>query len=222
MPLTLAVDCALRRINLGVSDGPDVLGEISIDAGSRQSELLPSSVENLLSATGHSMGDLGLVAVTKGPGYYTGIRVGLSYACALAWGLGINVASVSTLRAMALSAGVILASAGFVAPIAPIIPAGRDSFYAAVYGAAPQLGEEAVLEPAFVSAEDLMASLAALGPQNPPVLVGNGLPSDILKKNNCRIISPVPSMCSGVIRLAATCEPQSPDRVRASYIRDPY
>ncbi|MDR2779671.1 MAG: tRNA (adenosine(37)-N6)-threonylcarbamoyltransferase complex dimerization subunit type 1 TsaB, partial [Synergistaceae bacterium] len=80
MPLTLALDCALRRINLGASDGGKLLGEFSADVGARQSEILPPAVQNFLSALGKTVRDVELIAVTAGPGYFTGIRVGLSYA----------------------------------------------------------------------------------------------------------------------------------------------
>ena len=67
--LTLAIDCALRRINLGASDGDNLLGELSVDVGMRQSELLPTAVRDFLSMAGKNIGEVEHVAVTVGPGY---------------------------------------------------------------------------------------------------------------------------------------------------------
>ncbi|MDR1885918.1 MAG: tRNA (adenosine(37)-N6)-threonylcarbamoyltransferase complex dimerization subunit type 1 TsaB, partial [Synergistaceae bacterium] len=84
MPLILAIDCAMRWLNLGLSDGGALIGAEAVNSDTRQSGLLPGAVDDFLSRRGVSLGDLGVIAVTTGPGYYTGIRVGLSYASSLA------------------------------------------------------------------------------------------------------------------------------------------
>ncbi|MDR2529425.1 MAG: tRNA (adenosine(37)-N6)-threonylcarbamoyltransferase complex dimerization subunit type 1 TsaB [Synergistaceae bacterium] len=96
----LALDCSLKRTNaavLSLSEG-ELLAVKRLDIGRRQVVELPLAMEGLLAETGRSFGDLGLVAVTNGPGYFTGIRVGVSYGAALAHGLGLKIAPAFTLH----------------------------------------------------------------------------------------------------------------------------
>lgn len=81
--------CALVR------DG-DVLGERT----TRAVRLL-ADVEELTEAAGYEPGEIGAIAVGTGPGSYTGLRMGLVTARALALSLGVPVAGVSTLDALA-------------------------------------------------------------------------------------------------------------------------
>ena len=48
MSLTLAIDCSMRWLNLGVADCDRIYGEENMNVGNRQSELLPDSAERLL------------------------------------------------------------------------------------------------------------------------------------------------------------------------------
>ena len=125
--LILALDCSLRWTNVAVFSGGDVLASERLDIGRRQAAELPAIVENTLSTAGHSFGQIGLLAVTNGPGYFTGIRVGVSYAAALAYGLGIKVAPVSTLHMLAYSI------TGRTAALV-VVYAGRERVYAASFG----------------------------------------------------------------------------------------
>lgn len=64
-------------------------------------QTLVSEVGLLLSGQGLTVGDLSAVAVSIGPGSFTGLRVGLVFAKTLAWLRGIPLLSVNTLQAMA-------------------------------------------------------------------------------------------------------------------------
>ena len=124
----LALDCSLRLTNVAVFSSGDVLVSESLDIGRSQAAELPLIVKNALSDAGCSFDRLGLVAVTNGPGYFTGIRVGASYAAALAYGLGVRVAPVSTLRMLA---GL---HSDHDMPVLVAVYAGRDRVYAASFG----------------------------------------------------------------------------------------
>ena len=96
--LILALDCSLRWTNVAVFlDGAALVSE-RLDIGRRQAAELPGVVKNALAKAGYSFEHISLVAVTNGPGYFTGIRIGAAYAAALAYGLGIKVVPVSTLQ----------------------------------------------------------------------------------------------------------------------------
>jgi tRNA threonylcarbamoyladenosine biosynthesis protein TsaB len=217
--LTLAIDCALRRVALGLSDGEKMLGELSCDVGTRQAELLPSAVENFLSLFGHTVRDVGLIAVTEGPGYFTGIRVGMSYAAALAESVGARVVAVPTLLAMACPLLDMFNFVGSPVKVAPLIPAGRDSVYAAVYGYMD--GEiSASLEPSYIKTFDFMNVLGAFNAANRLVLTGVGIPEE-LKSGGWGIITPPPLMLSGVLEVARSLTPTDPANIRAVYLREP-
>ena len=130
--LILALDCSLRWTNVAVFLGGGVLISERHDIGRRQAAELPLIVKDALSSVGRSFEQVGLLAVTNGPGYFTGIRVGVSYAAALAYGLGVKVAPVSTLH--------MLASRRMErAPLLVVVYAGRERVYAASFGCEDEL-----------------------------------------------------------------------------------
>jgi tRNA threonylcarbamoyladenosine biosynthesis protein TsaB len=130
MPL-VALDCSLRWTNVAVLSGGEdgkILASESLDIGRRQAAELPRVVERVLAAAGCGLGEIGLLAVTNGPGYFTGIRVGVSYAMALAYGLKIDIVPVSTLQMLAcpyIEAG---------ESVLALVYAGQDRAYAASFG----------------------------------------------------------------------------------------
>ena len=212
--LTLVIDCALRRINLGAADGENFLGELSIDVGTRQSEMLPIAVRDFLMMFGLTAGDIGHIAVTVGPGYFTGIRVGLSYAAALAESVGALVSGASTLSAIALPLIETLAASGASSLVVPVIPAGSDSLYAAVYG----VRSDVLLEPSHIRMEDLFDYLESRSDSEGVIISGN-IPAAFEKKS-LNIIPP-PSVPRGVLMAAASESPKGPSEIKAVYLRLP-
>jgi tRNA threonylcarbamoyladenosine biosynthesis protein TsaB len=217
--LTLAVDCALRLINLGLADGEKILGELSCDVGTRQAELLPSAVADFLSLFGYAARDIGLVAVTTGPGYFTGIRVGMSYAAALAESVGALVVSAPTLLAMASSLCEALGAAGSPVAIAPVIMAGKDSVYAAVYGRSGD-GITDLFEPSYVGISDFIRVIRSFEVKSPLVITGAALPEE-LKACGTPAVTPPLSLPSGILRAARSLPPEDPAKIRAVYLREP-
>lgn len=147
MSLVLGIDCCTKRTSVGCCSEGVVLGDISLDLGRRQSVLLPFLVEQLLQNIEATLSDVDLISVTAGPGYFTGVRVGISYASALAEGLGVRVVPVSTLKALA---------AAFPIPdflIVPLLWARQGYFFAAAY----LFGAHSLtfLEPSFLSEEQV-------------------------------------------------------------------
>lgn len=96
----LAIDTSLACCQAGVfRDG--VALAVTVEPMSRgHQEALPPMVETLLATAGISPRDIDLVAVTLGPGSFTGVRVGLSFAKGLASGLGRPLKGVGSLEAL--------------------------------------------------------------------------------------------------------------------------
>jgi len=117
---------------VAVFSGGDVLISERLDIGRRQAAELPLIVKNALSGAGRPFDQVGLIAVTNGPGYFTGIRVGVAYSAALAYALGVKVAPVSTLHMLANSQ----TEQTFKerTPVLVAVYAGQERVYAASFG----------------------------------------------------------------------------------------
>ncbi len=100
MPFVLSIDCCSRWTNVGCSCNGTILGEVHLNIGRNQSSQLPLVVEGLLRSIDKTFHDVDFLAVTTGPGYFTGLRVGVAYAMALAEALNVPVVPVNTLEAM--------------------------------------------------------------------------------------------------------------------------
>ncbi|MBI5523999.1 MAG: tRNA (adenosine(37)-N6)-threonylcarbamoyltransferase complex dimerization subunit type 1 TsaB [Desulfarculus sp.] len=97
----LAIDTAQSAGGLAlVSDGR-VLGEVLIDSPQTHSRRLLPAMEFLLAQCGLARHGLSGLAVSLGPGFFTGLRIGLASAQGLALALGLPVAGFSCLRLMA-------------------------------------------------------------------------------------------------------------------------
>lgn len=99
--LLLALDTATERGSLALLEEDRVVGEYALAApGSYLQHLLPS-VEALLAGAGRRLAEVDALAVSQGPGNFTGLRIGLATAKALAWTLNIPLVAISTLEVLA-------------------------------------------------------------------------------------------------------------------------
>jgi len=101
----LAMDTALREaiVAIGTPDGK-WLGEDRWSAGYRHGEELLPRLRTLLTVAGVELVDVSAVIVGTGPGAFTGLRVGIATAKALASGLGVPIVGVSTAEALLTAA----------------------------------------------------------------------------------------------------------------------
>lgn len=97
----LAADTATRSLSVAVLDGGDCRAELTIYRRETHSRHLMRLIDQALSLAGLSLAELdGLVAV-RGPGSFTGLRIGLSTLKGLALGAGKPVVGISALEALA-------------------------------------------------------------------------------------------------------------------------
>ena len=88
-----------------MSDGK-IIDSDQQDLGRKQTAELPVMVSRMLERNGAAFDALDYVALTNGPGYFTGIRVGAAYASGLAYASGAKVIPVSSLEMLAKSSGI--------------------------------------------------------------------------------------------------------------------
>lgn len=101
--IVLALDTSTWWASVAVvADGEVLAAERERAHGSHAIELLPL-VERTLAAAGVALAAVDAVAVTRGPGSFTGLRVGLSTAKGLAYATGARLVAVPTLEALARS-----------------------------------------------------------------------------------------------------------------------
>jgi tRNA threonylcarbamoyladenosine biosynthesis protein TsaB len=99
--LILALDTATERGSIALVAEDRVLMESSLEShGTYLSRLMPG-VAALLTQTGKVPADVTAVAVSLGPGNFTGLRIGLATAKTLAWSLGCPLVPVPTLEVLA-------------------------------------------------------------------------------------------------------------------------
>lgn len=98
---TLALETAAKAVSAAITEDGKVLASGYQDTGLTHSATLMPIVEGLFKNTGLSPADLNVVAVSAGPGSFTGVRIGVSAAKGIAFALEKPAAAVSTLAALA-------------------------------------------------------------------------------------------------------------------------
>ena len=125
----LGIDTSTRSGSIAVIRAGQVLGSLQVAGRLDHSEQVLSSISYLLSRLGVTRRDLDAVAVSVGPGSFTGVRVGLASAGGLARALDIPALGLSSLEALARS----VSGRRPGSWICPWLEAGRGEVYAAAY-----------------------------------------------------------------------------------------
>ncbi|MDF1552792.1 MAG: tRNA (adenosine(37)-N6)-threonylcarbamoyltransferase complex dimerization subunit type 1 TsaB [Deferrisomatales bacterium] len=165
MSTVLALDTCDRTIGVAVAVGGEVRCWRVEHSAQRHSVRLLALVEETLAGAAAERGDLDGIAVTRGPGSFTGVRVGVAAAKGLAFALGLPVVGVSSLEALWRGA------VPFPGAVVPVLDARKGQVYATarqgLEGGGTLLGE---------GAWDPGEVLGALAEERGPCLfLGSGL-----------------------------------------------
>lgn len=132
--LLLAVETSTHTGTLSLSEEDRVIAERVLEAeGRRHAQTLVQEVAQLLSEQGQGVADPRAVAVSVGPGSFTGLRVGVVFAKTFAWAAGIPLLAVDTLQAIACQLTPQDLPAGAVPRVLVISDAQRNEVFVGEY-----------------------------------------------------------------------------------------
>lgn len=128
MAIILNIDCAQETAAVGIAQDGECLAMRSNAQQTDHASWIHLAIKELFAETGISLTQTDAVAVTSGPGSYTGLRVGMATAKGLCYALQKPLICVPTLEMMAYAARHTTAEL-----ICPMIDARRMEVYAAIY-----------------------------------------------------------------------------------------
>ena len=129
MALILNIETATKNCSVSLSEDKEILQLKEVNDGSySHGEMLHVYIDEVIKKANKKLTDLDAVAVSKGPGSYTGLRIGVSAAKGLCYSLDIPLISVSTLASLASTLKV-----EKDALIIPLLDARRMEVYSSVY-----------------------------------------------------------------------------------------
>ena len=137
MPTILHIESATLTCSVGVSrDGKTLVLKESHDQSYAHSEKLVVYIDEAIKEAGLKPTDLDAVCVSRGPGSYTGLRIGVSAAKGLCYGLGIPLISVGSIESMAYwSKSEFAAQLTDIYFLCPMIDARRMEVYTQLFDA---------------------------------------------------------------------------------------
>lgn len=130
----LAVETSGRTCSLAIAEGgpvPILRGEVFFDIGLRHSDILMECCDFLMGTAAWKKEDLTHLAVSTGPGSFTGIRVGIAFTRALAQSMKIPLIGLSTFDILARRTR----AAGIEGPLCIAFESIGDEVFAGLYGA---------------------------------------------------------------------------------------
>lgn len=163
--LVLGITTSTPQVGVAIGGHEGVLASWHAVRGRHHAELLTPAIAQTVASAGRTLDDIGVVAVDIGPGLFTGLRVGVATAKAVATALGVPMIGESSLDLLAFSMR--YASR----PITAAIDARRGELFVASYVTVPG-GLQRVVEPHTASPDELAAELMASAGEH--LLIGDG------------------------------------------------
>lgn len=130
--LLLSIDTSTRGCSVALHNEAGLLANYELHTDKSSSAMLTTLVSNAVKDAGYTLQDLDAVVIAKGPGSYTGLRVGVSTAKGLCYALDKPLIAINTLEAMALQVRPFFSDEYL---FCPMIDARRMEVYASVFDA---------------------------------------------------------------------------------------
>ncbi len=217
--LILGIETATEQVGVSLGGHEGVIATFEVARGRRHAEILTPAIEFVCAQADIELDELGCIAVDVGPGLFTGMRVGLAAAKALALALRIPMIGISSLDLLAFP----VRHTDRV--VVPVIDARKGEVFWAMYRQVPG-GVQQVNPPTVGPVDDLVADLLARSQDT--LCVGDGADryrDDILEGFHCEISSPVHPSPGALVQLAHARalreEWVRPDEIEPLYLRAP-
>lgn len=123
----LAIDTSTNVLGVALANEKGIIGEYVSNMSKNHSVRAMPAIELLLSSCDMKPANLDKIVVAKGPGSYTGVRIGVTIAKTLAWSLGIELTGISSLEALASNGRL------FNGYICPLFDARRGQIYTTLF-----------------------------------------------------------------------------------------
>lgn len=101
--LILAIETSSTICGVAIIKGYDCLALIERETPRKHAEILPSFIENTIAESGYEINKIDAIAVSIGPGSFTGLRIGLGFAKGFAFAHNLPIIAVPTIEAMVFS-----------------------------------------------------------------------------------------------------------------------
>lgn len=210
----LAIESSAKAASVAVVEDGKILGETFLNCGLTHSVTIMPSVEWLLDMASLKVSDIDRIAISEGPGSFTGLRIGMAAVKGLAWACDIPCCGVSTLAATAEG----------VAHMDGTVCAVMDARAHQVYNALFKVKNGKVTR----LCDDRAISIGDLGKEleeiNDVIIAGDGAELVYNEFGRKYIIAPEHiryQRASFVARLAETAEAISAQELKPEYIRLP-
>ncbi|MDF3076663.1 MAG: tsaB [Sphingobacteriaceae bacterium] len=195
MPLILQIETATTSCSVTLALDGEVVALKELTERNIHASHITLFIEEVMAAAGKSLKELDAVAVSMGPGSYTGLRIGVSTAKGLCYALEIPLIAVNTLEAMASAKASQLNPPKFYCPM---IDARRMEVYLAVYD--PDLNPIVPVQAKIIDAD----SFSDLLKQHQIVFFGDGAEKcrEVLTHPNAEVISSFENSAAHLTALA--------------------
>jgi tRNA threonylcarbamoyladenosine biosynthesis protein TsaB len=217
--LVLGIDGASAAASVALVDGASCLAEVRLTAGARGSRELLPAVERVLAAAGRRFDQVLAFAAVRGPGSFTGLRVGLATVRGLALASRRPAAGYCALDLLAAQAP------PEALAVCALIDAGRGELYAGFYRRAGQTGSRGAAGWERTGEYEIVPAAAAVARAREGVILGSGAPGagGPPLAGGARLAPHRPWLALDAARaLAASLdsgEPPDPESLRPIYIR---
>ena len=194
--LILGIESATQQVGVSIGGHEGVIANFEVARGRRHAEILTPAIEFVCRQADIHLTELGCIAVDIGPGLFTGMRVGLAAAKALALALKIPMIGISSLDLLAFPCR------HTDRVVVPTIDARKGEVFWAMYRQVPG-GVQQVGAPTVGPIDDLVVDLLARSQD--ALCVGDGAEryrDEILDGFHCEISGPVHPSPGALVQLA--------------------
>ncbi|MCQ6281553.1 tRNA (adenosine(37)-N6)-threonylcarbamoyltransferase complex dimerization subunit type 1 TsaB [Bacillus sp. EB600] len=124
----LAIDTSNQALGVALLDEDKIIGEYITNMKKNHSIRIMPAIQMLMKDCERTPRDLSKIVVARGPGSYTGLRIGVTIAKTMAWSLHLPLVGISSLEVLAAGAG-----RYFDGVVTPLFDARRGQVYTGVY-----------------------------------------------------------------------------------------